>query len=95
MDKELNRLLDSYTVAGADQALIDRINQQVQAQQVVIAVPARRYNAFYAAVFVVLAFSGFFMGNASKTAVTASSASYSKYISQTVLGPASINDFSL
>jgi hypothetical protein len=105
MGDNIDKLLDSYTVADADQALLDRIVAKAQAQPAnenISAVVWMRRSAMLAATAVL----GFWLGNvthpaakmtpaAITTAATAATTAQQDYLDRMIMGPGSLEEMGL
>ncbi len=95
-DKELDRLLDEYKVADADQALLDRIVTAAKAQ------PAnentRRLWLQRSAMMAAMAVLGFWLGHATgprQQAASTTTAQSSYYLDSMIMGPQSLDEMRL
>ena len=98
-DKELAQLLDSYAVADADQALLDRIVARAEATKI-IAMPARLTWIKSAAMIAATAVLGFWFGNATLQTPTHyvqadENTSGSVNLDKVIIGPKTFNEVML
>jgi hypothetical protein len=96
-DNELDKMLDSFKVADADKALLDRIVATAQRQ------PAnentRRLWLQRSAMMTVLAVVGFWLGHVAgpvqQAASTTTATQSSYYLDSMIMGPQSLSDMGL
>jgi hypothetical protein len=92
MDRRLDKILDSYVVANADNAFLERVVLHVQEHKA-LSINRRKY--LYAALFSIVTLSGFWVGNASIAVTSAQATLQYSYIAQAILGPVSLSEFFL